>query len=330
MKIAILGAGLTGAYLYRLLARQGHQVDLFGKDPGTRCGISPCAWGTSRGFGELVAGAGLDGSAYVLSRLDYVLMDGLSIRADLLTFDKQRLIADLLRGAEINYSRPLRGVYERIIDATGVSRAFLPPIHDDLILSCVQFRVRTGETLSNKIDLGGIGYAWCFPLSENEYHIGCGSLLSDPRRRLKSLGWIGCGRRRMETICGCAGRIRLTSPQASLPFVTLEGREEVWGVGEAIGCVAPLAGDGIVPGMACARLLVERWDDPAAYTRAVFKEFIWMKGERKVVDRLRRGETLGPESAWVLRKNSRRMGMQVGLKEASILLGHLREDGRDG
>jgi len=42
-----------------------------------------------------------------------------------------------------------------------------------------------------------------------------------------------------------------------------------------------------------------------------------------VVDKLRRGEKLGLSSAWVLKKNSKRMGMQVGLKEASILLSHL-------
>jgi hypothetical protein len=52
--IAIGGAGVTGAYLYRLLNNQGHQVDLFYHDPGTRCGQSPWAWGISRGFPELV------------------------------------------------------------------------------------------------------------------------------------------------------------------------------------------------------------------------------------------------------------------------------------
>jgi len=94
-------------------------------------------------------------------------------------------------------------------------------------------------------------------------------------------------------------------------------------VGEAIGCVAPLAGDGIVPGLKSARLLLEWWDNPDGYTRAVLREFDWMKKERAVVDKLRRGEKLGLSSAWVLKKNSKRMGMQVGLKEASILLSHL-------
>jgi len=323
MRTAILGAGLTGAYLYRLLSGQGHQVEVFGKDPGTRCGISPCAWGTSRGFAGLVKETGLDASAYSLSHSDYVCIDGLRLKADLITFDKQRLIEDLLAGARINRSQPGVGLYERVIDATGVSRAFLPPIEDDFTLSCTQFRVRTDETLDNRIALGGIGCAWCFPLSNHEYHIGCGSFFSDPLERLKVLGWIGGNGSQGKIICGCRGEIRLASPHASLPFVIRKKGYEVWGVGEAIGCVAPLAGDGIVPGLKSARLLLEWWDDPEGYTRAVLQEFGWMKKERAVIDKLRRREKPGLGSAWVLKKNLKRMGMQVGFREASILLRHL-------
>ena len=314
---------MTGAYLYRLLSGQGRQVEVFGKDAGTRCGISPCAWGTSGGFAELVKETGLDASAYALSHSDYVCIDGLKVEADLTTFDKQRLIEDLLAGARISRSQPEVGSYERVIDATGVSRALLPPIEDDFSLPCIQFRVRTDETLDNRIELGGIGYAWCFPLSNHEYHIGCGSFFSDPAERLKALGWIGGNGRFREIVCGCRGEIRLASPHASLPFVMRENEYEVWGVGEAIGCVAPLAGDGIVPGLKSARLLLECWDDPGRYTRAVLHEFDWMKKERMVLDKLRRGEKLGLDSAWVLKNNSKRMGMQVGLREASILLRHL-------
>jgi len=266
---------------------------------------------------------GLDASAYSLSHSDYVCIDGLRLKADLITFDKQRLIEDLLAGARINRSQPGVGLYERVIDATGVSRAFLPPIEDDFTLSCTQFRVRTDEALDNRIEFGGIGYAWCFPLSNHEYHIGCGSFFSDPLERLKVLGWIGGNGSQGKIICGCRGEIRLASPHASLPFVIRKKEYEVWGVGEAIGCVGPLAGDGIVPGLESARLLLEWWDDPEGYTRAVLREFGWMKKERAVIDKLRRGEKPGLGSAWVLKKNSKRMGMQVGFREASILLRHL-------
>ena len=323
MKIAIVGAGATGAYLFSLLMDKGPHVDIFDTQVGTGCGISPCAWGTSRGFTELVKASGLEPEKYILRRFDYVIMDGLRIRADLMTFDKKRLIKDLLKGVKIQYSRPNAGSYDRIVDATGVSRAYLPAIRDDIILSCIQYRIYTESVLENRIRLGGIGFAWCFPLGDNEYHMGCGSLLSDPDAILKELGWIGNGPSKQRILCACRGTIRLTGPESSTPFVSAGLPNGVWGVGEAIGCVAPLAGDGVVPGMKSVKILMESWDDPGRYTEAILKEFAWMKSERKVIDKLRRNEALDLKDAWVLRKNSRRMGMQVGLKQAALLLKHL-------
>lgn len=314
---------MTGAYLYRRLSEQGHRVEVFSKDPGTRCGISPCAWGTSFGFPELVKEAGLDASAYALVNSDYVYIDEIKLKAEIITFDKQRLIKDLLHGVEASREQPNFSLYERVIDATGAARALLPRIVDDVTLSCVQFRVSTQEPLGNRVELGGIGYAWCFPLSQREYHIGCGSFVSDPLERLKALGWIRSNGSQRKVICGCRGDIRLASPHACLPFVVRENGREIWGVGEAIGCVAPLAGDGIVPGLKSARLLLEWWGDPDGYTRAVLKEFDWMKPERAVVDKLRRGEKPGLDSAWVLKRNSKRMGIKVRLKDAGALLRRL-------
>ncbi len=324
MRIAIMGAGLTGAYLYRLLDKRRHRIDVFGESSGTRCGIKPCAWGTSRGFSELVRDSGLHPEKYIQRRFDHVIMDGLEIPADLMTFDKSTLIKDLLKGTETTYSPPDRISYDRVIDATGVSRAFLPALEHDIIMPCVQYRIRSHAVLQNRIQLGGIGFAWCFPLSQDEYHIGCGSLLSDPHRRLNELGWIGDTTRKRRILCACHGKVRLTGPQFALPFVGPDAPDGVWGVGEAIGCTAPLAGDGIVPGMKSVKLLLDRWDDPTGYTRAIRKEFAWMKKERMVIDKLRKNEPLGLKDAWVLRKNSRRMGMQVRLKDAGVLLRHLR------
>jgi flavin-dependent dehydrogenase len=324
MRIAIMGAGMTGAYLYRLLAVKGHRIDVFDKRPGTRCGLTPCAWGTSRGFAELVKASGLDPSKYILKRPDHVIIDGLKIGADVMTIDKRMLIKDLLEGVEIDNSQPDATKYDRVIDATGVSRALLPSLTDDFILPCNQFRVRTDGPLENRIKLGRIGYAWCFPLSDREYHVGCGSLISDPRTILKELGWTGNDESRSNIVCACTGTIRLAGPQSSQPFVVEGAEPDIWGVGEAIGCVAPLAGDGIIPGMRSAQILMEQWDDPSRYTKAILREFRWMQGERKVIDKLRKDEAFGLSDAWVLKKNSRRMAMEVGLKEAATLLKHLR------
>jgi len=139
---------------------------------------------------------------------------------------------------------------------------------------------------------------------------------------MEEIGWIGGADGNIR--CACTSSIRLTAPRYSQPFVAARETNTVWGIGEAIGCVAPLAGDGILPGMRSAQILKEFWDDPPGYTKAILREFSWMENERRVIDKLRAGAKLAIRDAWVLKKNARRMGMQVGLKDAASLLGHLR------
>lgn len=322
MRIAIAGAGTTGAYAYRLLKNLGIETHVYQRDCRTACGINPCAWGTSRDFFDLVRAAGLEPEKYLLQATDHVWMDDVRIPGDLMTFDKPALIQDLLQGATIRKDPLDTGAYDRVIDATGISRRYLPPIPGDVLLPCIQRRVETSEPLENRIKLGGVGYAWIFPLSRYGYHIGCGSLAGDPKTYLASLGWTenrGTNPSK-KVLCACSGRVRLTGPHASQPFVVGDTVKGVWGVGESIGCVAPLAGDGVVPGMKSVQLLLQNWENREAYTKNVLKEFKWMQRERQVIDKLLSKGSLQIKDAWVLKKNSRRMGMQVGVKEAVLLL----------
>ena len=322
MKIAIAGGGTTGAYAYKLLKNRGFQVDIYGRDCRTACGINPCAWGTSRDFLDLVRAAGLDPEKYLLETTDHVWMDDVRIPGDLMTFDKPALIQDLRHGTTLSKD-PLEVTrYDRVIDATGISRSYLPPIEGDVLLPCIQRRVKTSEPLENRIKLGGVGYAWIFPLSRYGYHIGCGSLAGDPEAYLTSLGWVENRGKNpsKKVLCACSGPVRLTGPHGSQPFVIDSTLQRVWGVGESIGCVAPLAGDGVVPGMKSVQILLQHWDDPEAYTKSILKEFQWMEKERQVIDRLLNKGSLRIKDAWVLKKNSRRMGMKVGVKEAVALL----------
>lgn len=322
LRIAIAGAGTTGAYAYRLLTHWGVPVDIYGRDCRTACGINPCAWGTSRDFLDLVRAAGLDPEKYVLQATDHVWMENVRIPGDLFTFDKPGLIQDLLQDAIVNRAPLDVTAYDRVIDATGIARTYLPPIEGDLLLPCIQRRVETSEPMENRIKLGAVGYAWIFPLSRYGYHIGCGSLAGDPKAYLKGLGWAETrgNNPSKKVLCACSGRVRLTGPYASQPFVASHSKPEVWGVGESIGCVAPLAGDGVVPGMKSAQLLLQHWESPERYTKSILKEFRWMEKERQVIDKLLDKGSLGIKDAWVLKKNSRRMGMQVGVKEAIRLL----------
>ena len=46
MRIAIAGAGMSGAYLFRRLVNEGFQdIDLFDAKKTNPCGSRPCAWG---------------------------------------------------------------------------------------------------------------------------------------------------------------------------------------------------------------------------------------------------------------------------------------------
>ena len=326
MRIAIAGAGITGAFLFHLLSGKGHRIDLYDLKNGTSCGMTPCAWGTSMEFIELGEAAGLDPRKYILGRFDHVIMDGVKIPANLMTIDKPRFLSDLLAGEEIRYTTLEISEYDRLIDATGVSRAFLAGIEDDIILKCMQCRVQGKKIEENRIKLTPSGYAWCFPLSQKGVHIGCGSVIADAHEILQQLGWIeeGLSEGSGNIRCQCDGAIRLTSPHYSQPFYDDNAPCDIWGVGEAIGCVAPLAGDGIVPGMKSVQILCENWDDPDGYREAILEEFHWMKSERKIVDKLRQGKPIEIADALVLKKNAKRMGMRVGWKQAVTLLGHLR------
>jgi flavin-dependent dehydrogenase len=64
--------------------------------------------------------------------------------------------------------------------------------------------------------------------------------------------------------------VRLTPPASCEPFT--DGRKSV-GVGESIGTVYPLLGEGIIPSTWCAELFVKNMHDLQAYRRAVIERF---------------------------------------------------------
>jgi flavin-dependent dehydrogenase len=321
MKIAICGAGLVGSYLYRLLNQAGfEQVTIFDTQtpPNTSCGINPCAWGTSIGFEEVTEDIGLDPANYILQIFDSMIMNELKVKAKAMVIDKPKLIADLLNGVKVLRSPVTTKEFDRIIDATGFARAFLPPTEKNLISHCVQYRVSSRETHDLGIDVSNLGYAWRFPISRNEYHLGAGSVVIPPHRMLEKLGWL----QNCTQICACTGSIRLTGPRFSLPFVDMTNDRNcpVWGVGEAIGCVAPLIGEGIIPGLISARLLLANWENPQAYQRAILKEFSWMKAERKLIDKAVQGKRFGLLDVQALRNGTKRFNIHLSYGQGSILL----------
>jgi flavin-dependent dehydrogenase len=209
--------------------------------------------------------------------------------------------------------------YDRVVDATGVERAYLGPIAEgDFVADLCQHRVQAEREQDTWINISSAGYGWCFPLRKGEFHIGYGNLpphFAEGQEAIKgSLDGV-------RIKCHCLSRIRMASPFYSQPFV----KGTIVGVGESIGTVGPLGGDGNLYSMQCTEMLVQDWDDLGKYQRDVLKVFDWMRKERAALERIVSGSraTLGDIRMFV--QHCRRVGFGVGPVAAMRFLSRMGE-----
>jgi len=316
MRVAIAGAGMSGAYLRRLLLEKGIEASLHDVPKTNRCRRRPCAWGFSPDaeYARLVSRF-LRPDDYVLMRTDALLIDGAEAGADAVMVDKPALLAGLIGDAEVSEEPidPLK--FDRVVDATGVERAYLGPVDGrDLVAECRQVRMRDLDDGPPSFKLTAAGYEWSFPLGGGERHVGFGSLAPGAEE------WdAGPGAR----MCGCRSRIRVSSPRGSLPFV----RGNVVGVGEAIGTVGPLAGDGNVYAMQSAEILMRNWGDLEAYEDEITRTFSWMARERLALERVAAGKAPGLTGVRAFRAHAKRCGLKLSLRESMALLSRMKGSG---
>jgi flavin-dependent dehydrogenase len=95
---------------------------------------------------------------------------------------------------------------------------------------------------------------------------------------------------------------------------------KVVGVGESIGTVYPMLGEGIIPSMQCANLFVEHLGDREGYRRAVLDHFaiyakVYEFVKSKVENRFSLLKMLPTLLAiyWYMRNNTRRYGIETKL-----------------
>ena len=270
--ILIAGSGVAGSYLAGRLSSMGIEFKLYDpRKPGFRI---PCGYATNEvTFGKFAGLAGLDGDAYIQKRADTVILAGngmpeLHFRATgLCTIDKNRFEADLVSAVGVERRQaPVPGDSDILVDATGISRHYLGAAPED-------FTMHTTEYLSDSASHEGFyfryfpeghGYYWEFPLQQG-YHVGAGSDLTVLIK--KSL-------ENIEHSAIMARDLRLR-PLFSRMF---SGR--VIGVGESIGTVSPITGEGILPSIECAEILCQTLSHEAdlheikiKYGNAVRKKF---------------------------------------------------------
>jgi flavin-dependent dehydrogenase len=270
--------------------------------------------------------------------------NGLAAETPLCTVNKPRLIRDLTQGTAVKHQDlgpQDADDYDMVVDATGITRAFLPPCKSDLTLPTLQHRVVVESHGNKRLEPGvygnripGLGYLWIFPLGNNQYHIGIGGIgLTRLDILLEQFYQDLAGRFSFTTLCSCNGSVRVASPCYSTPLHFRKTRNDgtpqvIVGVGESIGTVAPFTGEGIVYSLDCARIFADSWPDFERYSKSVLARFAWMKKERETLDYLLSHEGKhGPRmrDRWRFFRSARRSGIELPMIEAFKQIGALSQ-----
>ena len=326
MRIAIVGTGVAGAYLLNRIPDE-HQAEAF--EMRTEANWYPaCAWGTSQPFiSDLVKQAGFNFEDYVLHKGKRMVVDlgdeQLEIKLKgLVTYDKHRLTHDMLKGKKVHWGEQVKQAngnfsdFDTIVDATGIHRSLLPKLKGDLVVPSLEYQVKSEELPYDDFVIrpypGLLGYWWYFPLGNGMAHVGAGDLLHRYREELDEF----VRKYKCEVVRRIGRPIRVTPPKLCEPF--FDGK--VVGVGESIGTVYPMLGEGIIPSMQCADLFVDHLGDREGYRRAVLDHFevyakVYKFIKAKVEDRFRL-LTMWPTLLsvfWHMRSNETRYGLETKL-----------------
>lgn len=345
MRIAIVGAGVAGRSLFRFLELDGmidtHAVEIFDLErPLTTCHIHPCAWGVKTPEWKRVCGM-LETKPRILREFTRINQSGTMIRCELCTIDKPAFLDDICdeeniqRGSgkwqDIENWDGNCSKYDLVVDATGEKRAVLPPIPNDLKITCRQAMFKSPvENLGMSIfPSDSIGYSWTFPVNPPFVHIGQGAIKWDLNadilpETMESMEMAGVAGK--DPICGWhTSKIRLMSPRHSLPICS----GNVVGVGEAAGCVSPNCGAGILPGIISARMLADYILDNSsiwvqdggpyswgcAYEADLIRKFGFLDRETQVIRKLIDNKRVGIRDLWSLYRNTMYFGMYPGIRE---------------
>ncbi len=328
LKLAVVGTGVAGAYLLNRLP-QGVEAEAF-EMRTEKNWYTVCAWGTSEPFiKNLVKQAGFNFEDYVLHRGKKMIVDlgseelNINLKG-LVTYDKHRLTEDMLKGKKVHWGEHITeangrfGGFDQVVDATGMHRSLLPKVKDDLLIPSLEYQVKSKELPYDDFVIkpypGITGYWWYFPLGDGMAHVGAGDLRGAYRGSLDEF----VKKYNCEIVRRIGRPVRVTPPKLMEPF--WDGKAV--GVGESIGTVYPMLGEGIIPSMQCVNLFVDHMGDREGYRKAVLEhyaiyakvyDFIKAKVDNKF-SLMRMWPTL-LSIYWYMRGNTERYGIEAKLSD---------------
>lgn len=295
MNISIVGAGVSGSLLARLLEDE-HNVMVYDGNlmRGHRCAFG-CFYSL---LGDQLDKIGLNIDNYVLCKPETLILNGIYIKIrNQIPIDKPKMLEDIWPHTKVipkhvplvkhtgtdltvNATATPLGSYNKI--ATKQSKAHIKGVEKQHIYV--------------NIDPKYLGYAWIFPLDSdgNYFHLGAGCVNADPDILINKI----LKRYKIEIIdeeCKCNRDIAVVNPDD----VVVE-RNGIVSIGEAVGAVYPVTGEGIIPSMESAFMLATSIKDntfPKGYEHElgtqIFQDY---KSAYKIWGRMDKH----PRLAWLL------------------------------
>ena len=322
----MVGTGVAGAYLLNRLPA-GCEAEAF-EAKAEKNWYTVCAWGTSEPFiTDLVKQAGFDFGDYVLHKGKNMVVqlgdEELNIKLKgLVTYDKHRLTEDMLKGKKVHWGAQVKEAngnmegFDLVVDSTGMHRSLLPKVKDDLLIPSLEYQVKSKDLPYDDFVIrpypGITGYWWYFPLGDGMAHVGAGDLRGRYRYELDEF----VKKYNCEVVRRIGRPVRVTPPKYMEPF--FDGK--VVGVGESIGTVYPMLGEGIIPSMQCVNIFVDHLEDREGYRKAVLEHYavyskVYEFVKAKVEGRFNLWGMLPKLFSiyWYMRGNEKRYGLETEL-----------------
>lgn len=345
MKIAIAGAGVAGSYLGFMLQKQGHDVTVF-ESSTQENHWAVCAWGASRNILENFSkNVGLNFEEYIFHEGKKLRMELPNDKEEyleligLVTYDKQKWERDLLKNLTVKYqfkcsinSFPFVD-YDYVLDCTGVHRSLLPKSKSDFIIPAYEYLIENLDEINIENDFYVIGYKnargyfWYFPLNNGRAYVGAG----DIDRKYYGINEFFQDNPSAKIIKKIGRPIRLAPPKRMEPFF----HNNVIGIGESIGCVFPMLGEGIIPSLLCCEIFLNVLGnsnkfDFKKYQNLVLKKFDYYDDVYRIV-RLKMDNKLSTIKHFPLmmkmyknmKKDEKRFGFEINLEKMTKLVNSL-------
>jgi flavin-dependent dehydrogenase len=221
--------------------------------------------------------------------------------------------------------------YDYVIDCTGLHRSLLPKSSEDFLIPAYEYLLDNVKGADDFYVIGykgAKGYFWYFPLDGGRAYMGAG----DIEKKYYGIEAFFKQHPEAKVIKKIGRPIRLSPSKRMEPF--FDGN--VIGVGESIGCVFPMLGEGIIPTLICCDVFLDVLDksskkfDFNKYRKKVLNTFAYYDDVYKIV-RLKMDGKLRTVRHFNLmismyrnmKREEKRFGFEISLEKMTSLVNAL-------